>query len=199
MTDGTDKGSGDGPRRCRGTIKPPRPEHWFPESRRPPHTCRGAIDLRNERKEKNNESTHTDKGHTGKVSGLLLRQSMAQVGKDKKAHVLWGENDGRHRAMNESKLINDIMKELGKHGAVFRCNSGSVRLPNGRRFAAMPKGFSDIVFIRPDGIACFIECKTDTGRLSDEQERFISRMQELNARAGVARSVGEAVEICGMG
>ena len=100
--------------------------------------------------------------------------------------------------MNESLLIHDIMKELGRYGAVFRCNSGSVRLPDGRRFNAMPKGFSDIMFIRPDGVACFVECKTGKGRLSDEQEKFMGRMRGLNAKAGVARSVGEAMGICGV-
>jgi hypothetical protein len=90
------------------------------------------------------------------------------------------------------------MHELGKHGAVYRCNSGSVKLPNGKRFNGMPKGFADVMFIRADGIACFVECKTDAGRLSDEQERFIARMIGLHARAGVARSVMEAMSICGL-
>jgi len=101
--------------------------------------------------------------------------------------------------MNESQLVHDIMHELGKQGAVYRCNSGSIPLPNGKRFNGMPKGFSDILFVRSDGIACFIECKADKGKLSEEQERFIQRMQSLNARAGVARSVAEAMEICGIG
>jgi hypothetical protein len=98
--------------------------------------------------------------------------------------------------MSESMLVYEIIRELGKHGAVYRCNSGSVKLPNGKRFNALPKGFADIMLIRADGIACFIECKTDKGRLTDEQARFIARMQGLNARAGVARSVDEALNIC---
>jgi hypothetical protein len=98
--------------------------------------------------------------------------------------------------MSESLLVYDIMRELGKHGAVYRCNSGSVKLPNGKRFNGMPKGFADIMLIRADGIACFIECKTDKGKTTEEQERFLERMQGLNARAGVARSVGEAMSIC---
>ena len=63
----------------------------------------------------------------------------------------------------------------------------------------MPKGFADVMFIRPDGIACFVECKTDKGKPSDEQERFIARMKKLNAKAGVARSVDDAMQICGLG
>lgn len=101
--------------------------------------------------------------------------------------------------MSESRLLYDIMHELGKHGAVYRCNSGSVKLPNGKRFNGMPKGFADVMLIRADGIACFVECKAGKGKLSAEQERFIQRMQELNARAGVARSVQEAVQICELG
>ncbi|MDR0986515.1 MAG: VRR-NUC domain-containing protein [Ruminococcus sp.] len=98
--------------------------------------------------------------------------------------------------MTESELVYAVMRELGKHGAVYRCNSGSVKLPNGKRFNGMPKGFADIMLVRSDGVACFIECKTDKGKLSPEQERFIERMQGLNARAGVARSVDEAMNIC---
>ena len=100
--------------------------------------------------------------------------------------------------MDESRLIYDVMHELGKHGAVYRCNSGSVRIPNGKRFSGMPKGFADVLFIRADGMACFVECKTDKGKLSDEQEWFIARMQGLNALAGVARSVSDAISICGL-
>jgi len=98
--------------------------------------------------------------------------------------------------MSESNLVYDVMRELGKHGAVYRCNSGSVKLPNGKRFNGMPKGFADVMLIRTDGIACFVECKTEKGKLSNEQERFIRHMQSLNARAGVARSVDESIKIC---
>jgi hypothetical protein len=98
--------------------------------------------------------------------------------------------------MNESRLVFDIMRELGKHGAVYRCNSGSVKLPNGKRFNGMPKGFADVMLIRSGGVVCFVECKTDKGRLSDEQERFIARMQALGAKAGTARSVEEAMTVC---
>ena len=100
--------------------------------------------------------------------------------------------------MTESKLLSEVMRELGKHGAVFRCNSGQIKLPSGKVFRGMPKGFADILFIRQDGMACFVETKTEKGKLAPEQERFLSRMQELNAIAGVARSVGEALQLCGL-
>jgi hypothetical protein len=100
--------------------------------------------------------------------------------------------------INESRLVYEVMQELGKHGAVYRCNSGSVQLPNGKRFHGMPKGFADIMLVMHGGIACFIECKIGKNATSPEQERFIERMRNLGARVGVARSVAEALQICGI-
>jgi hypothetical protein len=100
--------------------------------------------------------------------------------------------------MSESKLVYEVMQELGKHGAVFRCNSGSVTLASGKRFRGMPKGFSDILMIMPGGKVAFIECKTMTGKLSAEQERFIEKMQGLGCVAGTVRSVDEAKALCGI-
>jgi len=98
--------------------------------------------------------------------------------------------------MNESKLVCDIMTELGKYGYVVRCNSGSIPMSNGKRFRAMPQGFSDIMLILPGGKACFVECKTGNNKASPEQRAFIERMRKLGARAGIAYSVAEAAEIC---
>ena len=98
--------------------------------------------------------------------------------------------------MSESQLVNEILREVGRHCYVVRCNSGSVKLPSGKRFAAMPAGFSDIMAILPGGRAAFIEVKAPGGKTAPEQEKFLERMKSLGARAGVARSVGDALEIC---
>jgi hypothetical protein len=45
------------------------------------------------------------------------------------------------------------------------------------------------------GVAGFIEVKTDTGIVSSDQINFLKRMRELGARAGIARSVSDAVAI----
>lgn len=97
---------------------------------------------------------------------------------------------------NESRLVYEIMQTLGKHGAVFRTNAGNIRLPNGKSFRGMPKGFSDILFIGADGVACFVECKVGKNKASPEQKTFIDKMTAHNCRAGVAYSVDEAVHIC---
>ena len=100
--------------------------------------------------------------------------------------------------MTESRLLFEVMQELGKHGAVYRCNSGQLKMANGKYFRAMPKGFADILFIRADGKACFVEVKKGNGRLAPEQAKFLERMRELNAVAGVVRSVNEAMVLCGL-
>ncbi len=99
---------------------------------------------------------------------------------------------------NESRLVYEVMKELGKHGAVYRCNSGTVRLSNGSSFRGLPKGFSDIMLILPDGRAAFVECKVGKNKATPEQLAFIERMRTLGCRAGVAYCVAEAMEICGL-
>ena len=101
--------------------------------------------------------------------------------------------------ISESRLLYEIMRELGKHGEVFRTNSGSIRLPNGKYFQAMPEGFSDVMFVRPDGVVCFIELKSKDGKPTDKQLKFLEKMRGMNCRAGVAYSLGEVMEICGLG
>jgi hypothetical protein len=98
----------------------------------------------------------------------------------------------------ESRLVFEVMRELGKFGAVFRCNRGSIKLPNGKRFNALPEGFADVMLIRSDGAACFVEVKVKPNKPTDKQTAFINKMRELNCPAGVAYSVAEAAQICGI-
>jgi hypothetical protein len=106
--------------------------------------------------------------------------------------------DDLNQKRTESRLVYEIMQELGKFGAVYRCNAGSVKLPDGRRFQALPAGFSDIMLIRPGGMARFVEVKTRYNKPSPPQEKFITRMILLGCKAGVAYSVADALEICGI-
>ena len=101
-------------------------------------------------------------------------------------------------ADNESRLVYECMRELGKHGHVVRCNAGNARLPDGRLFRGMPKGWCDIMLFLPGGKACFIECKVGRNRLSKEQEKLLQRMCGLGFTAGVARSVNEAMALCNL-
>jgi hypothetical protein len=51
-------------------------------------------------------------------------------------------------------------------------------------------GFPDLMFILPDRTVRFLELKTDTGRLSDDQRRVLSRLHPDHW--AVVRSVDEA-------
>ena len=100
--------------------------------------------------------------------------------------------------MSESHLLNAVMREVGKHAAVYRTNSGQFYSRSGQRVSGLPRGFADIMAVLPGGKVAFIECKTEKGKPSPEQLQFISKMQELGAMAGIARSVPDAMQICGL-
>lgn len=83
----------------------------------------------------------------------------------------------------------------------------SIKIINPRPFnTGLPKGFSDLLIISPIIItpemvghqfarAGFLEIKAATGRPTNDQLNFIDQMQKLGARAGVARSINEAINI----
>lgn len=105
----------------------------------------------------------------------------------------------------------EIRIALSKYGLVFRTNAGSawggkyINVPfygniiiEPRKIDLLPKGFSDLLFVGNDGRVAFIECKDDEGKLRPEQERFLNLMQSYGHRAGVARSVEDALKIIGV-
>ena len=113
--------------------------------------------------------------------------------------------------MREHSIQDLIRLELSKYGLVFRTNAGSAwggkyaNVPtygniilNPRKIELLPKGFSDLLFVGTDGRVAFIECKDDKGSLRPEQERFLKLMQSYGHRAGVARSVNDALKIVGV-
>ena len=99
--------------------------------------------------------------------------------------------------MTEMDVLRSIRLSLSERGyCVFRINSGKIKMADGRWFdVGVPKGFSDLVAIK-DGKISFIEVKTATGRPTAEQLNFIYVMQtRYGCRAGIARSVEDALEI----
>lgn len=77
---------------------------------------------------------------------------------------------------------------------VFSQEFGQNVLINLRKIDGLPKGFSDLIVVDRQGIA-FIETKTLSGVAKEHQQRFLSAMRSLGHRAGIARSVEEAVNI----
>jgi len=96
--------------------------------------------------------------------------------------------------MLESVIQNKIRCALSKYGVVIRMNTGNVQTQSGTYIRCGVKGMSDLLFVG-QGYIAWIEVKTLTGKPSPEQIKFINRMRQLGHRAGIARSVEEALEI----
>lgn len=99
--------------------------------------------------------------------------------------------------IKEMDILNDIRLHLSQKGIItFRANVGKVRTPDGRYFdTGLPKGFSDLLAIRPDGVACFIEVKRPRGRVRQEQCKFLLEIMKHNCPAGIAFNVQDAFDI----
>ena len=102
--------------------------------------------------------------------------------------------------MKEMELMNRIRLDLSQSGfAVFRANVGKVRTPDGRFFdTGLPKGFSDLFAVK-DGRIFFIEVKVKPRKPTKEQLDFLKAMKACySCDGGVAYSVEEARNICGL-
>ena len=110
--------------------------------------------------------------------------------------------------MTEHELQNRIRVALSQYGIVFRTNAGTfwqgkrvwsrelhaTVIAQTQAIGGLPMGFPDLLFIDRNGCA-FIEVKTPRGKVREEQEKFINLMRSYGHRAGVARSVEDAVDI----
>lgn len=107
------------------------------------------------------------------------------------------KNKGATNLNPETALMNEIRVTAAKYGICFRANVGKVKTIQGRWFdTGLPTGFCDLFGIRKsDGRIFFIEVKTEKGKVRESQKKFISKMRDLNAIAGIARTVGEAIEL----
>ena len=98
---------------------------------------------------------------------------------------------------SEANIMNDCMIALSKAGClIWRNNTGVLNDANGRPIKfGLCKGSADLIGIAKDGRFLAVECKTRTGRVRPEQELFIAAVKRAGGRAGVARSVQDALDI----
>ena len=82
-------------------------------------------------------------------------------------------------------------------GPTTRHGDGSVTIRNAQPFVGVPDGVSDLIGCAKDGAFVAIEVKTKTGRPSDAQTAYIAMVHRLGGRAGIARTVDEALAIAG--
>lgn len=109
----------------------------------------------------------------------------------------------------EQKLQNEIRIAIAGRCILFRANVGKawtgtvkeqsddeITLTNPRRFSTgLPPGFSDLFGVTPDGRFLALEVKTPTGKVSEEQEKFIAAIKRSGGRAGIVRSVADALAV----
>jgi len=99
--------------------------------------------------------------------------------------------------MKELNIQRLIMVALTERGCtVWRNNTGALKDPDGRlvRFG-LCVGSSDIIGMTPEGKFLAIEVKTRTGRLSDQQRKFIDHVNARGGIAGVARLPQDALDL----
>ena len=88
--------------------------------------------------------------------------------------------------INETNFMNTVRLYLSERGfTVFRANVGKLRLKDGRFFdTGLPKGFSDLFAVK-GGKVYFLEIKVKPNKPTDEQNKFIKRMNENGCYAKV--------------
>lgn len=97
----------------------------------------------------------------------------------------------------EMDILNAIRLKLEELGCkTFRLNVGKVKTADGRYFdTGLKPGVADIMGVRWDGKAIFIEVKAGKNKPRLEQCNFLLAMLKHNACAGVAYSVEDAIKI----
>jgi hypothetical protein len=113
---------------------------------------------------------------------------------------------------SEHIIQEEIRLALSQHGIVLRLNSGKFWqgkrvwsnelkqfiLINLRPVQGCPEGTPDLLFLGENNNVAFIECKDHKGKTREKQEKFIEIMHQYGIKAGIARSVEDALEIIGV-
>jgi hypothetical protein len=91
----------------------------------------------------------------------------------------------------EGKIVKACLEYLVLNGVyAWRNNSGA---RGGVRYGKV--GSADILGIMPDGRFLAIECKTATGRATDEQEAFLAEVESRGGVSGIARGIPDMMRI----
>lgn len=110
----------------------------------------------------------------------------------------------------ETKLMRTIMVAISQAGhTVWRNETGqfwtgkpihkdgdTITLANPRMIpVGLCVGSSDLIGITRLGIFFAVEVKTKTGRISKQQQQFIDHINSTGGKAGVCRSVADALNL----
>lgn len=98
----------------------------------------------------------------------------------------------------EIRLDKEIMLYCGTRGwECYHINVGGGKLVSGSYFkTGVPKGWSDLFIIKPNGVVMWCETKIHPRKPTQEQLDFIDRMQSKGFKAFVAYSLDEFISKC---
>ena len=110
---------------------------------------------------------------------------------------------------SEHTIQDEIRLALSQHGIVLRLNSGKFWqgkrvwsneyqqyvLIDLRPVQGCPEGTSDLLFLGENNNVAFLECKTQKGKAREKQSKFIEIMHKFKIKAGLTRSVDDALKI----
>lgn len=102
------------------------------------------------------------------------------------------------KLMKETHIVKTCIEYLTLKGFVcIRNNTGAIvsEYKGKKRFFKFgQKGSSDIIACSPKGEFYAIECKTDTGKLTYEQEGFLQKVKDKFGHSIVARTVDDLIK-----
>ena len=96
----------------------------------------------------------------------------------------------------ESAVLEAVLECLRRHPAVAwaqRFNTGGFRNPSGQYVAMGFEGCSDVLGQLKNGKLLAVECKSDTGKLTDPQREFLTLVARNHGIAIVARGVDDVI------
>ena len=98
--------------------------------------------------------------------------------------------------MRESNLQKQIQLDCGRRGWIAEhYESKKLLLPNGSYAdSGVPKGYPDLTIYLGNGLICFVECKVNYNKPSEEQNAFINRMTRLGYMCGVIYTLKAWIE-----
>ena len=89
----------------------------------------------------------------------------------------------------EKTVVRDCLEYLHLLNIfAWRNNTGSIRTADNRFISFGLVGSSDILGCLNDGRLLAVECKSDTGKLSEQQKEFLEKVRKLGGLSIVARS-----------
>lgn len=105
----------------------------------------------------------------------------------------------KHYKKEEQGILKACLEFLQLKGClVYRNNSGIVFVENGngskRAIRMGMPGAPDIIGCAPGGIFLAIECKTKTGKVSQQQKEFLQKVHSFGGFSIIVRDVEDLVE-----